>query len=75
MNSMTRGADQTTNGGTQPVDKLAYRINEAAAALGLSRTTLYGEMQAGRLKSVWLGGRRLILRADLLNFVASSREQ
>jgi excisionase family DNA binding protein len=37
-----------------------YSISEAAAALGVSRTTAYAELQAGRLRSVKLGRRRLV---------------
>jgi excisionase family DNA binding protein len=38
----------------------AYQINEAAAAYRLSRSTLYKLMAAGTLRSVKVGGRRLI---------------
>jgi excisionase family DNA binding protein len=38
----------------------AYHVNEAAAAFGLSRSTLYKLMSAGALRSVKIGGRRLI---------------
>ena len=37
----------------------AYDINEAAAAFGLSRTTLYKLIGVGTLRSVKIGGRRL----------------
>jgi excisionase family DNA binding protein len=41
--------------------KRALRINEAAAAYGLSRSTLYKLMApGGPLRSVKVGGRRLI---------------
>lgn len=35
-------------------------ITEAARRLGVARTTLYGELQAGRLRSVKVGRRRLV---------------
>ena len=35
-------------------------VDEAAAMLGLGRTATYGELQAGRLRSVKVGRRRLI---------------
>ena len=38
----------------------AYHVNEAAAAFGLSRSTLYKLMSAGALRSVKIGRRRLI---------------
>lgn len=48
-----------------PYDKLAYRVDEAVRASGLGRTTIYGEIKAGRLKAMKVAGRRLILKADL----------
>lgn len=45
--------------------RLALSPEEAAAASGLSRTLIYSEMKAGRLKSATVGGRRVILVADL----------
>lgn len=56
------------------IDKIAYRIKEAAIAAGLGRSTLYEEIAAGRLKSVKAAGRRLILKADLEDFLASCRD-
>lgn len=35
-------------------------IDQAAKSLGLGRSSLYGELQAGRLRSVKVGRRRLI---------------
>jgi excisionase family DNA binding protein len=37
-----------------------YQINEAAAAYRLSRSTIYKLIAAGTLRSVKVGGRRLI---------------
>lgn len=54
-------------------DKLAYRIDDAAAASGLSRRTLYSEIRDGRLQAVKVAGRRLILKADLEVFLNSTR--
>jgi excisionase family DNA binding protein len=38
----------------------AYQVDEAATAYRLSRSTLYKLMSAGTLRSVKVGGRRLI---------------
>lgn len=35
-------------------------IPEAAVALGVSRTTIYSELQGGRLRSIAVGRRRLV---------------
>jgi excisionase family DNA binding protein len=48
-----------------PENKLALRVNEAAVAAGISRSTIYKLMSAGTLRTTKVGGRRLILRADL----------
>ena len=47
---------------SQPI---ALRIRDAAAASGLSRSTLYVLMAASKLPAIKAAGRRLILRADL----------
>jgi excisionase family DNA binding protein len=46
-------------------DVRAYRVDDAAKAYGLSRTTLYKLMAEGRLQSVQVGRRRLVLRDSL----------
>jgi len=46
-------------------ERRAYRIDEAAAAIGLSRSTLYKLIAAGTLRSVKVGGRRLVPVASL----------
>jgi excisionase family DNA binding protein len=51
--------------------KIAYSINEAAAASGFGRTKLYQEINAGNLKAVKLGSRTLIRSTDLEAFISS----
>jgi excisionase family DNA binding protein len=46
-------------------NKLALRVRDASVAVGLSRSTLCKLMATGKLRSTKVGGRRLILRADL----------
>lgn len=41
-------------------DRLAYRIDEAAERAGVSRATLYRLIAAGKLKTVKIGGCRVI---------------
>jgi excisionase family DNA binding protein len=45
------------------------RVSEAAAYLTLSRSSIYGLMDAGRLPYVKLGRSRRIKWADVLNLV------
>lgn len=45
-----------------PPEALADSVVDAAMRLGISRTTVYQEINKGRLKSVKCGKRRLITR-------------
>jgi excisionase family DNA binding protein len=44
---------------------LALRINDASRCLGISRSSLYNMIRDGRLKSVKIAGRTLILRSEI----------
>lgn len=46
-------------------DPIAYRVSEAIDVSGLSRTTIYELIAAGKLKSKLVGRRRLIDAASL----------
>jgi predicted DNA-binding transcriptional regulator AlpA len=59
---------------SKPVEKISFRVKEAALASGLSRATLFNEMKAGRLRSVKVAGVRLILRADLEAYLSGRAE-
>jgi excisionase family DNA binding protein len=39
---------------------LAYRVNDAARVAGLSRSSIYALIGAGKLRSILVAGRRLI---------------
>lgn len=54
--------------------RLAYRIEDAAAATGIGRSSLYELISTGRLRSIKAAGRRLILADDLRAFLESQRE-
>jgi excisionase family DNA binding protein len=58
---------------SQP-NKLAYRMLEAESVCGISKAKLYEEIAAGRLKSVKVAGRRLILRDDLEAFLRGGQQ-
>ena len=58
-----------------PSDKLAYRVQEAVQASGLGRSFLYEEIKTGALASFKAGGRRLILRTDLVAFLDRYKQQ
>ena len=46
-------------------ERIALRIRDASILSGLSRSTLYELLKAGKLRAVKIGGRRLILRESL----------
>ena len=50
-------------------EKLLYRVNEVAADLSLSRSTVYELVRSGVLPSVRIGGARRIRGEDLARYV------
>jgi len=44
----------------KPAEKRALRVNDFCSAYGVSRTTTYDLMKKGKLRTVLIGGRRLI---------------
>ena len=55
------------------LEKLSFTIPEVAQVSGLGRTSIYGAINSGALKSVRVCGRRLVLRPDLEAFLTSGR--
>ena len=51
------------------MDRLLYRVPEAAELLGVSRAFLYREIAAGRLKPVKLGAATRIPAEELRRYV------
>ena len=54
---------------------LALGISEAARAAGVGRSTVFEEINAGRLKARKAGRRTLILRDDLAAWLANLPER
>jgi excisionase family DNA binding protein len=50
-------------------------VDEACAALGLGRSRVYGEMGAGRLRTIKVGRRRLVPAAAVAEFIASAGDR
>ena len=48
-------------GKIEPVERRAFSIRETERATNLSRATLYRLVASGKLKTVKVGGRRLVL--------------
>jgi excisionase family DNA binding protein len=57
------------------MDKLLYRPREAAAALGISKTVLYGLIRANKIRSIKDGKLRFITADALLQYVRTLEEQ
>lgn len=55
-------------------EPLVDRVPDAAKRLGLSKTGLYAQIKAGKLRAVKAGGKTLITRADQEAWVASLTE-
>lgn len=53
--------------------RLSYTVQQAAAILGIGRTTLYALIQDGELKPVKLRMRTLLLHDDLVALLARKR--
>lgn len=51
--------------------KLAYSVEEASHASGVGRTKLYEAIQLGKLQSIKVGSRRLILVDKLKAWLVS----
>lgn len=57
-----------------PEAPLLCTVEETARLLNISRTTVYTQMRTGKLRSVKVGGRRLIPRHTLDKYVADLLE-
>jgi excisionase family DNA binding protein len=60
---------------TQPAPDRLYSMADAARHLGVSRTTLYAEARAGRVRTLKVGRRRLVPGAALGEFSARADSQ
>jgi excisionase family DNA binding protein len=49
--------------------RLSYSITQAMEALGLSRQTLYNEINAGRLRTYSVGSRRFISHEAITTWI------
>lgn len=50
-------------------NKLAFSVLEAAASIGVGKSTIWRWIHDGRLKTVKLGGRTLIRREELVRLL------
>ncbi len=53
----------------------SHPVAEVSGELGISDRATFRLIEQGRLRSFRVGGLRRVLHADLLDFIASQREQ
>jgi excisionase family DNA binding protein len=69
----SRLTDARTELDREPVGdgpRLAYTVNQAAQALGLSKSLIYDQLRSRRLGSVRVGKRRIITRQQIDTWLA-----
>ncbi len=54
------------------MEQLAVSINDTVRALGLGRTTIYEMIADGRLETIKLGRRRLVIVESIRRLIAQS---
>ncbi len=59
------GATRMERGSEERVPRLALRISEAAAMLGIGRSKMYGLIRAGKVRSILVGDVMRIRVCDL----------
>jgi excisionase family DNA binding protein len=52
------------------IERLSCTISQACSATGLSRSTIYEEIAAGRIKSTTVRRRRLVIVSSLKTFIS-----
>ena len=57
------------------IDRLSYTVNEACAAIGIGRTSLYELVKSGELTLVKVAGRSLIRRGELERLLGVDRQE
>jgi excisionase family DNA binding protein len=63
----------TVNAPLPPLEKFAYRVADFCTASGISRSTFYELVAAGKLRAVKCGGRTLIPAEEARRFHHSLR--
>jgi excisionase family DNA binding protein len=56
-------------------ERKAFTFGEVAALLGVSIATLYSERARGKLRTIRLAGRRLVLAQDLDEYIAAASRE
>jgi excisionase family DNA binding protein len=57
-----------------PVQRLAYPVAGAAQRIGVSRSSAYELIAEGKLKSIWVAGRRLVTEDAIRELLENSEQ-
>lgn len=57
---------------TAPTAPQLFRINEVCARLAMSRSTIYREIETGRLKAIRIGSSLRISEGEIVRFVSQA---
>ena len=55
-------------------DRLAWRVNDFCRALGISRTSFYELLRENRIRTIVIGGRRLIPDAEARRIISEGAQ-
>ncbi len=51
--------------------RLAFRVDDFCSAIGISRSTFYSQMKDGSIRTVVIGGRRLVPMTEVERLLSS----
>jgi hypothetical protein len=66
--------EMTLTGSMQTTKPLAVTVKSACKLIGIGHTTMWGLIKTGRVKTVSIGRRRLVLYASLESLLTSEAE-
>ena len=69
MDKASSPASKDSTSDKHQIEPVALRINDAAAACGLGRTSIYELINEGKLRTVKVAGRRLVPMAALRELI------
>ena len=73
MSTLSRSISDTNR--IIPKDRLSMSVEAASELIGISRATLYIEIRRGQIKTFRVGGRRLISRQAIQDYIQAREEE
>lgn len=56
------------------MDQMAFRINDLADKIGLSRSKIYQLIKTGELRAICIGGRRLVSASEVTRLIEGAAQ-